>query len=210
MQLSDFHTLVRNTCKRGTSLDGDIPGAVRQAALATERRFTFSHMRGYYTETLAAGQSSITNWTGLTASKIKAVLNCRIVDGSTTDIVWVKREEERLFPSQLTQQPRRFWQSKKNEVFFDSIADQAYTMRFKIAVYTTWPTTLSEEPALLDEAEDLVLYRTMMNLAPVMRDQSIFAIYKNLWDLEIAPLVEAQVDRDELDTDHRMQYGVSY
>lgn len=210
MQLSEFHDAVRGLCKRGTSLDGDIPGAVRRAALATERRFTFSHMREYVDNTLAAGSSSIVNWSGLSLKRIKTVLSCRIVDGSTTDTIWIKREDERNFLDKPTEQPRRFWQNKNNEVFFNSIADQTYNLKFRLALYSEWPTVLSAEPALLDEAEDLVMYRTMMNLAPIMRDPAIGSMYNQLWLTEIGALVEAQVDRDEQDTDHRMQYGTIY
>lgn len=210
MNLGDFHSIVRTTCRRGTTLDADIPTAVRQAAKSIERRFTFSYMRGYYDNTLAAGDSSIVNWSSFELSQIKVVLSARIVLASLSDQIWLKRVNERDFLDKPTERPKAFWQLKSNEIFFNSIADQAYPMQFQVALYTNWPTNLSSAPSIFDEAEDIMLYRTMMNMGVVMRDTMLTAHYKGLYDFEIGTLVEAQVDRDEQSSDHRMQYGTIY
>lgn len=210
MILGDFHSLIRTTCRRGTSLDADIPAAVRMAAKAIERRFTFSYMRGYYDNTLAAGADSIVNWSSFTLSRIKTVLSARIVDSTVTDQLWLTRTNERDFLTKPTEQPKAFWQLKTNEVFFNSIANKAYPMKFQIALYTEWPTNLSEAPSIFDEAEDIMLYRTMINMAAVMRDTTLISYYKGLLDLELGALIEAQVDRDAQSSDERMQYGTIY
>jgi hypothetical protein len=209
MQLETFHSLVRDTAKRGPTLDDAIPTAARQAARALERRFTFTYMIGYYTETLLTGASSFANWSSIDVKRIKAILAGEVVstDGSLYRL-W--REDERMLGPVSDGRPSRYWCTAEHVMYFNRTADEDYPLRFKLAAYTSWPTIASAEPAILEIAEDVMLYRTMMNLAPLMRDQGMAAAYRDLFEQEIKTLIDAQVEHDEQNTDHRMAFGVNY
>lgn len=206
MQLSTFYSDISQIIKRGSSLDGVIPGATRRAVKAIERRLTFDFMKDYYRETLAADASAIQNWASIDKNRIKSIKSVRLV-GDDDSSYWLKKDDERYVPTREIGIPTTYWLSAIKEVHFDTIADRAYTVEFRLAAYTAWPTQLSAEPAILMNHEDLVLYRTMVELAPVMRDPGMISLYKGLYDDAIASAAEAEVDQEEDNTDHNMNYG---
>lgn len=208
MKLGDFHSQISEIIKRGSSLDGAIPGAVRRAVKTIERRVTFDYMLDYYRETLKENESSIQNWTSVDKRNIKSIKSAKLLSADESAVFWLKKDDERQYPSRPIGPPSSYWLSKVKEVHFDTFANADQLIEFRLAVYTAWPTELSVEPAILDNHEDLVLYRSMLEMAPYMRQAGeLLTTYKALYDDAIGSAVESQVDLEEDNSDHNMQYG---
>lgn len=207
MQLGEFHSSISTIIKRGNSVDGLIPGAVRRAVKSIERRLTFDYMKDYYRETLKFDESSIQNWTAIDKRRIKSIKSAKLISPDETASYWLKKDDERQIPGRPVSHPSSYWFSAAKEVHFDCFADRDHLIEFRIAAYTVWPTQNSAEPVILDNHEDLVLYRTMMEMAPILRDNTMVGVYKGLYDDAIASAAEAEVEMEEDNTDHSMQYG---
>jgi hypothetical protein len=205
MQLGEFHSLVSRNVKRGSTLDAEIVVATRQAAKALERRFTFLYMKKDYTETLPEGANAISNWTVISQKRIKSILSAQI--SYQDEVFFLLKTDRRDLLAVTASMPKYYWFTAAHEVFFDRAADQDYAIKFQIAAYSEWPTALTAEPEIFDIAEDVVLYKTMMNMAPHMRDPEILQTYGALFSEEIKTWIEAEVDKEEQNTDHTMHYG---
>jgi hypothetical protein len=203
MNLQDFHTLVRDTCKRGSSLDHLIPHATRQAARHIERNFTLQYMRRYQSFPIPANVQSF----AFPSTRFKQVSFIRIVqdDGSYDYLTYVDPQEVSSVP---TEQPTLFWLDGFKAIWFNAITDKAYSCHLRWIEYTNWPTGSGDEPWLLAHAEDCMLAATMVRLAPQMRDPEIQQMYSGLFDLSMKSLIDAEMELQASPArNERMNFG---
>ncbi len=189
MNIQDFHTLVRDTAKRQSSLDTVIPHAVRQAARHIERNFTLQYMRRYQQFTLKETEQNI----AFPSTRFKQISFMRYFDDGA-DPVYMKLKDPQELGRIETAGPTNFWLDGFRFIWFDNIADKDYLIQFGWIEYTNWPTGSGDEPWLLAHAEDVMLAATMIRLAPQMRDPDVQKMYSGIFDLGMKSLIDAELE----------------
>lgn len=204
MNLQDFHQLVRDTIKRGSSLDHLIPHATRQAARHIERNFTLQYMRRFQSFTFEQTKQSI----AFPSTRFKQVTFIRVIEADGMYSPPLKLVDPIQLGMLPTEQPDAFWLDGFKAIWFNSIADQNYTMQMGWIEYTLWPTGSGDEPWLLAHAEDCMLAATVVRMAPQMRDPIIQQMYSGLFDLSIKSLIDAEMELQASPSrSEKMEYG---
>lgn len=203
MLLGEFHTLVRTTAKRLNSLDDLIPIATRQAARYIERNYTLQYMNRFVTFPLAADTDCIP----FPSSRLKKFNFVRITqDDGCYDYLTMKDPQE---ISRLGEcQPKHFWLDAYDHMFFDSAADVDYSVGMSFVEFSLWPTDDLATHWLLDHADDVLLARTIIGMAPQMRDPEMITNYGKLLDLGLKSLQDSELELHDGPTRmEKMNYG---
>lgn len=189
MTLGELHTLVSSSIARGTTLDAQIPAFVRMAARWLERNYTFKYMerfRQFTFDTTATEPRRIT----MASGRVKKIEMAR---GVYTDGSFQKQKQ--IDPEELNSiqegMPKSFWLDGVNCIVFDKTPDENYTEEMKIIEYTSWPTATSAETWLTVNAEDLLLARAMMHMAPFLRDPKVIQYWKELYSTSLQTVLNA-------------------
>ena len=191
--LSNFYTLVSQSVLRGTALDAQIPGAVSRAVEFIERNYNLPYMRHTLTK-------SVTNEfviDGDAGQNLKSIQIVRWQDQSA----W--RRIVQIDPDQLLSSDANWAAGYEHFVNTTTAGITTHTLRFDaaFAVATTvevmfWKMTQIDlaNPSVADvwlvnNAQDTLLARTMVNLAPIMREPQLMQMYQQLYMEGIKTLV---------------------
>jgi hypothetical protein len=182
MTLADFHATVDALLGEKGALDAEIPIAVRLAARKLERGFNFRYMREEVTKDYPASNPPTTVDLG---ARVKSVISGEVrEDGGWEGIqeIVLLESPHVLLDSQALEDKFPIW-VKNEKLLLPLLATTvAYDLHFLIYRRSDWP--LSSYGAfshyLVDDAEDLLLAETMLNLAPVGRDADLVQYYQNL------------------------------
>jgi hypothetical protein len=192
--LSDFFATVSDTALRGNALDGAIPGAVKRAIEFIERNYNLPYMRKLETKTVT--DEIVID--GVLGQNLKSVQAVRWQD---SDSVWQKIVQ--IDPDQLLSSDGLWPAGYEHLVETDSAGVTTHTLRFdsafeeatevEILAWQLTPIDL-ENPSVADvwlvnQAQDTLLARTMVNLAPVMREPQLMQMYQQLYMEGIKTLV---------------------
>jgi len=189
--LGEFHDMVRLTLKKGTTLDNVFPSRVRQAVRWIERNFTFQYMKRIGTVTLDL--ASEFPWAVETPSKTwKSIDLVRIVDGSSIYPLTMDPDynQQLTFP---TERPTRYVLDGVERIMLNSMPDKDYYIEVFWNQYTSWGVDDNFTCWLLENAEDLLLYQSMLHMALYLSDDRMASTYLAGRDEALRTLmVEAQ------------------
>lgn len=201
--LAAFYAEISAEVRRGTSLDASIPRKVQQAVRWIESQHTFKHMEKYVeleilstgTEPralpLPAGFKSMLTWRILLESKYYNIIKVDAYDVSEID----------------TTRPKAYWQDGMDYFWLDSEPDQDYESEMNFIGYTTLPTDTAESPYIIQEFGALILYQTMVLMAPLMRDATTLQFYKGEREEMIKAAIDADVEARQSAETPSVQYG---
>lgn len=212
MTLAEFHTLVSGIINRGTSVDTSIVGATRRAARFIERNYTFEYMKQYDSNVAIAAAATTILVSAFTSNEVKRILFLRTLDTTTDPDATVYKYITRSDPMDLGSleegRPTHFWMSDKDTIQLDMTADKAYTAQIQWVEFTAWPTDTGESPWLVDNAEDALLARTMLYMAPIVRmAPKEYQMWQQNWAEAVKTLVDAQIDYENGAASSAMIYG---
>lgn len=182
--LGDFKDLVREALKRGTSLDTYIPSRIAQAARWIERNKTYQYMRRWVSLGPLNPDADNPHIISLYGLRIKSLTALRYYDPNDTSL----EEGERRFvdialiePKDRTTRkfgpPSGYWLDGVSNIVLDAIPEEAYEFEGHVAQYSAWPTDDSARHWLIENAEDVLLAKTMDLFTPILRDVELKAIY---------------------------------
>jgi hypothetical protein len=210
MNLDEFHTLVADAAKRGSTLDGVIPGCVRRAAQWIEQNYTLAYMKRFVEFTISASSSNPRVLP--MPSRPKQIYFLRIVEGApnSQDISKEYKNLKMAAPSTLSElgkgEPEYYWLDALDYIWLNSIVEEDHTAEMYYAQYTSWPTDTTQEPWLVNNAEELLLAQTMLHLAPFMRDQMTAELWRGQRDLSLKALIDADYEFEYQNRSLKMQY----
>lgn len=207
MTLGEFHTLLRDTIKRGDSLDESIPQYVAMAVRFIERNYTFKYMEHLASLQMVEGDRVVE-----LTRYYKKVEFVRFTPYDTiSDYTYLHPTEARQIVRPSTGAPAELFLLGTNKLIFNPIPDTAYSGEVLMVAYTDWPTALDSRHYLLDIAPDLLLGQTamMMAIGP-MRDPRMVEGYKLMRDEAIKTLETADDELRYGGADLRMGYSPYY
>ena len=187
MNLGEFHQLVSDSLRRGTTQDGQIPNQVRLAVMWMERNYNFAYMEQFRLLQLAMGDRTIS----LPSNKIvKSIKLLRLVgeDGVYRDLV-------KVHPSDLTglsDRIRSYWMAGNTTLVLDAIPASNMAGEAVLIEYTDWPTKTDSKHPLIDIAGDVLLQQTLFFMAAYLRDTTMMSAYKVLRDEALNTLTRAE------------------
>jgi hypothetical protein len=181
MNLSTFKLLVADTAKRGATLDSFIPVAIKQAVSWLERNFSYPYMKKYSTFVIDP-DSAEPRALSLPNDRLKQVLLLRLV-GSDGRYYNLTRVEPQEIAELLEGQPCAFWLDGVDLLWFDRTPTEEQNGEIRYVERTNWDVLEdSDTHWLLQHANDLLLYQTMLQISPYNRDPTLMTLYRPLRD----------------------------
>lgn len=213
--LAEFHTIVKNELNKGSSLDSYIPDKVRQAAKFLEQNYNFSYMKVYQSFSLVYLDTAIDlpdrfksiNWIYLdyTDAAQQAEDDFRFlkkVDG--TDVTNITTNADISIA-----RPTGYWIDGNETIRFDAEIGDSAGVDGKIYYnrFSSWPASpYSSTPDILDAHELLLLYQTMIQFAPFIRNIELQQQYKQLRDDALAVATSSEKQAEYEGSELAMQY----
>lgn len=178
--LGEFHTLVAAEANKGTRLAAIIPGWVRRAATWLERNYSFTYMDRHVSFVLDPNASE---------PRIAPI------DGTVKSLNFIKRLDvdnplrrydlERVAPqdTDLIEEgpPTQYWLDGHQWLWFNRVPNVIYTFHMSYVAYSAWPVGAADEHWLLDYAEDALLAKTMLLMAPGQREPEWLQTYAGMY-----------------------------
>jgi len=173
MELSDFTANVSLVIRRGTAFDAQILNATRRALRWLERNYNFKHMERYVEFTLnpdAVEPRAIAfPSTGIKRIEFMKAINA---DGTLDEIMQIDPQD---YVAAETGVPTGYWLDGRSFLWFNKTVTESLTCVMTYYRYTEWSAADNFEPWLLQEADDLVLWQTILELSPSLRDRDMEA-----------------------------------
>lgn len=196
MTLAEFHQLVADSLRRGTTLTTQITGYTKLAVQWMERNYTFKYMEEFRLFQLVSGSRTLELPSN---SLIKSHKFIRLIgdDGAYTKLNRVEPED---VPGIRTAQngfanntmPSQYWTVKNSLLVFDSVLTSDYNGEAMFHIYTDWITEPTETHPLLGFASDVLLQQVCLFMAAFLKDAEMAAAYKTLRDEAVNTLVRAE------------------
>lgn len=203
--LGDIHDEVRANIRRGTSLDGLIPGFVRKAALWIERNNTLQYMRKFATISVDASADTA-RYITLEDTRIKSVelFRWNLSDGTYQDLALRSPKD---FLGLEVGTPSAYWLDGVERLVLASTPGENLSGELQVNRYTSWPTSLTATHWLIDNAEDILEAMAMVNFAKHARDPDLLSFWKGVFDTGLVGLYAADAELQFTNTDLRMGVG---
>lgn len=194
MQLSEFHTMVSASLRRGTTLDVYIPQQTAIAAQWLERNYSMKYMERFRLLQILKGERTIKMPANVL---VKAAKFIRLFGRDGTYIYLNKVEPEdlqstRSLNSTSDPTPHNYYIVGLKELVLDSIPQADFEGEGILYEYSSWPVEATAEHPLLDVGADLLLAQTQMFMAVnIMKDMRMVPAYKQLRDEAVNTLTRA-------------------
>lgn len=212
MNLGEFKQQLKDNIRRGDSLDAVIPGFIRQAALWLERNRTMNYMRKFAEITIDPDVDDAPRYVSLEDTRIKSIQFFRWTGqaGITADdngYLYMQMKDPRDFPQLTTGIPAFYYPNGVSSMVLSATPDQVLNGELWCARYSAWPTADSATHWLMDNAEDVLEARAMMNMAKHARDPDMRAHWKTVLDDGLIGLYAAEDEFMLENTELVMEYG---
>lgn len=188
MNLADFHSLVRLSLKRGTTLDAVIPSYTKMAAAWLERNYTFKYMEVFRLLQLIAGDRTIE----VPSNKLIKDFDFIRVINETGEYSRLAKIDPKELARTETGTPTAFFVVGRGTIVFDNTPDANFSGEALFHEYSDWPTADNAEHPLFDMAPDVLLHQTLLFMAAYLRDAEMAAAYKVLRDEAVNTLTRAE------------------
>lgn len=194
--ISDFLSTVRDATLRGSALDGQAAQAFVRAVEFIEQNYNLPYMR----RTIEQSCTSEFTLTGDDAALLKMVQELRWFDTDS-----IKYQIRQVDPDQLLSREEGTPQGYEHFSTLDTSGAATVTLTFDTAFEEATTVTLlgyfytkidltapaTQSVWLINRAQSALLARTMINLAPIMRDPTVLQMYMGLWQESIGTLIGA-------------------
>lgn len=204
MMISEFLAIVRGATLRGTALDTQAGNAFKQAVRFIERNYSLPYMRRLVT---VSGVTSAITLTAADAAQLKSIQRVRWFDSDSQERQIVQIDPDQLVSREPGNDPAgyEFFTSTSalgvvtTTLTLDVPFETATDVEILAYFYSTVDLTLPSDQSLwlLEHATDAVLSRTMINLAPIMRDPTVLQMYQALWQENIGTLIGAVSEAEQ-------------
>jgi hypothetical protein len=187
------------------SLDATLrTSAVRQAVQFIERNWTLQYMKRFVTFSF---DTASTEPRALTPpSRPKSIKFVRIIKADGT-FHYIKRVNPRDVIGVEVKIPDGFWLDAFDFIWFDNTPDQDYSAEMLYIQKTDWDGVQDNGTHwLIDNAEDTLLARAILQLAPSIREPKLIAWYDKLWQEGIRTLLLEDDETNYDGTDESMTY----
>lgn len=192
---ADFQTSVREAVRRGNSLDIEIASASKRAVEFIERNYNLPYMRKVLTQN-ATDEVRITGEDG---NYLKSVQYVRWANPCGWQrIVQIDPDQllsaEGLWPAGYEHLVENAGVGNTEHVLkFDAPFETATDVEILIFRFTRIDLTNPSDANiwLVNNAEGALLARTMINMAPIMREPQVMQMYQMLWQEEQKTLIHA-------------------
>ena len=181
--LITFHQRVSRAIKRGNNFDGDIPGYAKDAVKTLEDMHDWKHM---WTESLSQTLASGTNVVSLTDAKNVRYIRFH-VDRAGIFNYMKKVSADQILYIDDPGSPAGFYMSAQNTATLDAKPSQAMTYDVGYYKYSDYDDDL----AWLDIAENLLIAQTVVEMAPLLKDDKTKARFETYAAGRVQALIEA-------------------
>lgn len=207
MNLGEFHTLLRDSLKRGDALDGILPTYVKMAVTHIERNWTFKYMEELALLQMVEGDRVVE-----LPYYIKGVEWLRFAPvGTVADYTYVTTGEASSVVTPENGAPTHFSILNYNKLIFNPIPDMNYSGEILLHSFTDWPTADNSRHFLLDMGADLLLGQTLLMMAiGVLRDPRMVEGFKLMRDEAMRTMLMADESLRYTGADLRMGYTPYY
>lgn len=195
MTLGEFHQLVADSLRRGTTLSTQIVGQTKLAVQWMERNYTFKYMESFRLFQAVEGSRTLDLPTNCV---IKAHKFIRLI-GADGLYVPLKKVEPEDLPGIRTSTnssgntvPAHYWVMGNNTIVFDSVLTANLSGEALFYQYSDWPVELTETHPLLGFASDVLLEQVLLLMAAFLKDPEMAAARKLLRDEGLNTLVRAE------------------
>lgn len=207
MNRTDLFEAIRFAINRGHTLDDNILPAMRKAVLWFERNYNLAYMHRWVTFTV----SSVGEKTNLIPMppRIKGLNFIRFLskDGKYTN-------PRKVHPSELAEEVKRnmplgFWMDGNQHIVFESLPTEPLDGQLGYWRFTDFSTIGPEDSHwLFDFAEDVMVARVMVYMAPIMKAPELVSLWENDLMAGLKTLLAAEEEFKEGPTGaSKMLYG---
>ena len=196
MTITEFLAVVRNATLRGNALDQQAANAFVQAVEFIEQNYDLPYMRRVITQSCT--DSFVL--TGDDAAQLKSIEELRWFDADSR-----KYRMKQISPDQLVSReagtPQGFEYFTETTTAgattvtleFDTTFEETTNVSLLGFFYTKVDLTAPsvQNIWLINRAQSALLARTMINLAPIMRDPGVMQMYQALWQESVGVLIAA-------------------
>lgn len=205
MVLSELHSEISRAIARGTSWDAVIPTYARRGCRFIERNFTLQYMKVFLEFTIdaeAANPRRVSLPSGIKKEEFIRLLN------DDASYAYMEKIAPQQVTSLVTEQPRAYWLSGTDEIWLSSIPDKDYNAEIYCAVYSTWPTLDAGTHWLLENAEDVILASSVLQIAPAIRlDEKSAGLFGDMLKAGLKTLIDESIELEYANFPMVMQYG---
>jgi hypothetical protein len=195
MTLGDFHQMVADSMRRGTTLTTQIKNFTALSVQWMERNYTFKYMEVFRLFQAVQGSRTLDLPTNVV---IKAHKFIRLVDSTGTYVVLERCEAQDITAIRSSRNdagayiPARYWVAGNSTIVFDAVVQGDLEGEALFYQYTDWITGADETHPLLGFASDVLLQQTCFMMAAFLKDSEMAAAYKVLRDEAVNTLVRAE------------------
>ena len=205
MDLDAFKALVLQDINKPSTSATRIASAVAQAGQFIERNYSLQYMNRFVSfsfDTASSEPRSIT-----LPSRPKSIEFVRIVKDDGT-FHYVKRVDPRDVSGVKTDIPDGYWMDGFDYLWFDNTPGEDYPAEMGYAQKTDWSGMVgSATHWLFDNAEDVLLSRSILMLSPFLRQPKLMQLYKPMWDEGIRTLLLEDEETKYVGRDESMIYA---
>ena len=214
MKLGDFHSRISAALRKGSSLDGLIPGWVAESANLIETAYTFSWMKKTVVFDSIDFAAAVPNQLTM-PERVKNIEWLRTAqtggDGSRTWLEPLLGVDPLEVSSIGKGWPQAFWLDGLDYIYLDAVppagTNTALVLQMKYAEYTDWPGDDNATPSLLTRGQTLLASETLLLASQETRDPRLTDVYTARRDRAFQALVAAEA---EIDFKHNNGMRLSY
>ena len=195
MDLGDFHTMVSNALRRGTTLDQYIPQQVVLAVQWMERNYTFKYMENFRMLEVVQNQRTIQMPPNVLVKAAKFI-RLYTTDGNFQYLNKVEPEDlVGIVSNQTTTDPtpKSYYIVGLSKIVLDTVPAADWVGEGILFEYSDWPTELTATHPLLDIAADMLLAQTQLLMSiNIMKDLRLVGAYKEARDEAVNTMTRAE------------------
>lgn len=206
MDLGEFTAEMKAIIRRGDSLDAVIPGFIRRAAFWLERNKTLNYMLRFGDLEIDPSTTDTPRYIELDNTRIKSIPMLRWVNDDG-EFLYVTKTDPRDVKLLEAGTPAFYWLSGVSTIVLSSTPDEVLTGELWVARYSAWPTNDEATHWLLENAEDVLQARAMLNAAKYVRDMELASHWKSIFDEALIGLYAAEEELTWDNSDLRMGYS---
>jgi hypothetical protein len=199
MNVGEFKTMLRDSHKRGTSLDSQLNNFLRRASRWIEQNYSLFYMRRRIHLTSTAGEDTIILPTSIAIKSI-ALLRYRNADGTLGKINKIDMEDEDWVPGQTAYGipsstiPSAFSLNGSEELIFNARFSNSVDLEGIMIRYTDWPQDDDKTHWLLNNAEGLMLRQSMIEVSTYTRNADAYAVFLRQREEDVKVLLNADYE----------------
>jgi hypothetical protein len=199
---------------RNAQVIAAIPGRINMVVSWIEKNFNCQHMKKYEVFNLDPGglwPRAIVVPAPLKSIRFIRRLNCCTTGSPCPDPVGLTRVDPESVPPDRGEDILSYWISGRDMIWFDNTPQVTTRFDWVVQYYTGTIVDLNATHYLFDVAQDFMVAKTMMLMAPFMRDQQVFQLYQSMADEGMKTFLTAEgAIEDEGGRDDMMEYGQIY